>query len=1283
MNFSTMPRAIPFVLMAAILAAQTAPPKAILGKVTGFKVHSHEIGVEPDTGAPVFVKFSEETEVVRIAPGEHDLTKAAPAKITDIHSGDRLLVSFADGMREARRIVLISAVDIVQRNEADRLDWQNRGVWGVVTAKSGDEITLRTFQGAQTATVTVTSKTKFRRYAPDSIKFENAQPSALAEIAKGDQVRARGQRSEDALKVTAEVLVFGTFMTAAGDIKAVNPAAREITMNDVSTGKHVTVRLIADSLLKGMPEFRPGGEQGAAPHSSDGPQPFSGPGGMARMLDQMPAARFEDLKVGGAVTRDQHEGRAERTRDGYSAGQQCRPDGANDAAGQGHVYYGRGAQRGRHARRYRQRGRSEFSRNDSVTGSVRLAIASLLSLACAAAQTPAASLRGAITDPSGAAIPGAMVELRGPRGEQRTTTDGAGAYLFPALPRGKYQVRFIARGFSVTRKKDFRVDRDVVLDAQLAIQPDTQVVNVEDEVGGVNANPAANGGAAILHQRQLAALSDDPDELAQQLQALAGPIPGPGGAQFYIDGFLGGILPPKAAIREIRINANPFSPEYDRPGFARIEIFTKPGSDSIRGQAFVQFNDRIFNSRNPLLEQSMRPPYRTQFYGFNLSGPLRKNKASFTLDVEHRRIDENAFILATTLDDNLNPLKINQAVLTPQTRTSITPRLDYTINPKNTLVVRYQDARIEMDNQGIGDFNLATRAYNSTQAERTAQVTETAMIGPRAINETRLQFMHARSDSSAIDTGPGVNVQGAFYGGGPGAGNSGTVVDSVELTNTSTFTRGAHTIKWGGRVRNSRLTDTSRNNFAGTFTFFTLDRYRETLALEHAGYTDAQIAQLGAGPSQFSLNAGTPQTRVGQADLGLFVNDDWRARPHLTLSYGLRYEAQTNAGGPASWAPRVGIAWSAANTVLRAGFGTFYDRIPNTLILNARRYDGTTQQSYLIANPPFYREIPPAAALEAGQEPQQLRPIFSGIVAPRLYQTSLGIDRRFYRSARLSVNWIQTRGVHLLDARNINAPVGGAWPYGDRAIRVLTESAGLSRLNQLVVSPTINYRKLMLFGFYSLSYGRDNNEGMPADPYNLRAEWGPSSYGDVRHRMILAGMAPLPLQFSVMPFFAASSGQPYNITTGLDPNLTGFPTERPALVAGPCEARGCFDANPAPGMPVIGRNSARGPSQVNLGLRLSRTWAFGGHGETGPAAEMQQMGSSHGMPAGPSSGRKYNLTFSASTFNALNHANFAPPEGDLSSPYFGQYRGLADLAGHMSAPTTFNRKISLQVRFTF
>ena len=215
-----------------------------------------------------------------------------------------------------------------------------------------------------------------------------------------------------------------------------------------------------------------------------------------------------------------------------------------------------------------------------------------------------------MTDPAGAVIAGAVIQLRGPGREQRASTDPTGQYVFPLPTPGKYQVRITAKGFSAAQKKDFAIEQPQILDAQLAIHGEAQVITVEDELRAVSAAPEANGSRVVLRERQLAALSDDPEELALQLQALAGPAPGPDGGEFFIDGFTGGSLPPKSAIREVRINANPFSPEYDRPGFARIEIFTKPGSDFLRGQAFAQYNDQFLNSRNPLLAQSTRPPYR-------------------------------------------------------------------------------------------------------------------------------------------------------------------------------------------------------------------------------------------------------------------------------------------------------------------------------------------------------------------------------------------------------------------------------------------------------------------------------------------------------------------------------------------------------------------------------------------------------------------------------------------------------------------------------------------------
>ncbi|MGA2131783.1 MAG: carboxypeptidase-like regulatory domain-containing protein [Bryobacteraceae bacterium] len=973
----------------------------------------------------------------------------------------------------------------------------------------------------------------------------------------------------------------------------------------------------------------------------------------------------------------------------------------------------------------------------------RALIALTLSLYFSAFAQTAPNLRGVVTDPSGASVPGALVQLRGPGVDRRAQTDNAGKYAFDAVKPGKYTVRFIAQGFTLMERKNVEIVDSATLDAQLTIASESQVVNVEAEANNVSTDTAENGDALVLKEKELAALSDDPDELSQQLQALAGPGGGPDGAQIYIDGFTGGNLPPKSSIREVRINSNPYAPEFDRPGFGRIQIFTKPGSDTFRGQAFMQYNKEALNSRSPLLDQSKRPPYQQRFFGGSFSGPIKKSKASFGFDAEHRTIDENAFILATTLDSNLNPLTINQAILTPQFRTTLAPRLDYSINSNNSLTVRYQNTRVELDKEGVGSFSLADQAYNQASSENTLQVTENAVLSANAINETRFQFMRSALNNVADNATPALIVQGAFQSGGPQIGNSSTITNNWELTNTSTYTKGRHVFKWGGRVRQSFLDDTSLNNFGGTFTFFggigpeldaenqpiagtseeltALQVYQRTLLFEQAGWNAAAIRAAGGGATQFSLNAGIPAALLNQLDAGLFVNDDCRVRPNLTFSYGLRYEAQTNIGDHGDFAPRLAMAWGvdggankAAKTVLRAGFGVFYDRIGITDSLNALRYNGLTQQSYLILNPDFFPTVPSLASLSDNAQPQQLQQIDGGIKAPRNYQGSIGLDRQINQHFRLNATYVESRGVHLERAVDINAPIDGVYPYGNPGQRLLTESVGFSRSHMLFVSPNVNVGRIFLFGFYGLSYGMDDNEGAPANPYDLHAEWGPSSFSDIHHRLLLGSSLPLPLKFTISPFFLVQSGTPYDITTGIDLNGDGFAAERPALVAGLNAATcsggsliyatgyGCFNLEPAAGATTIGRNSGRGPGMINLGLRLARTWSFGHSGESGSPQGMMGpppggggMRGGGGPPGGgppgggpppgmfgAASGHKYNLTLSVNARNALNHPNYGTPDGDLTSPYFGEYRSLAGF-GPFGSPSTYNRKIDLQLRFAF
>ena len=270
--------------------------------------------------------------------------------------------------------------------------------------------------------------------------------------------------------------------------------------------------------------------------------------------------------------------------------------------------------------------------------------------------------------------------------------------------------------------------------------------------------------------------------------------------------------------------------------------------------------------------------------------------------------------------------------MTPQSRTHAqpAPRLRYQRQQHagRALPVHTQ---VELDKEGVGNFNLASTAYNQKSSENTLQVTETAMLNPRSHQRNALSVHAFDSIEHGDNTMPALNVQGAFTGGGPQIGNSGNTANHAEVTNTTTMTHGTHTIKWGGRFRQSFNNDTSVNNFGGTFTFFgglgpELDANNQPIpgtsiaahgarALPpHAAVPEGGSARLrrsaaGGGASQFTLSAGTPTTSVNQFDAGLFVNDDWRMRPNLTFSYGLRYETQTNISDHGNFAPRVGLAW--------------------------------------------------------------------------------------------------------------------------------------------------------------------------------------------------------------------------------------------------------------------------------------------------------------------------------------------------------------------------------------
>src|SRR5450631_891938 len=376
------------------------------------------------------------------------------------------------------------------------------------------------------------------------------------------------------------------------------------------------------------------------------------------------------------------------------------------------------------------------------------------------AQNVSGVLRGQVTDPSGAAIPNASVIMTPATGSPIVIqSNGQGLYEFKALAAGKYSLTVVAQGFSLYENDNVVIaDQPLRLNVAMAIEVEAQKVQVSDTAPTVDVNPANNAGAIVISGKELEALPDDPDELQSDLEALAGPSAGPNGGQMYIDGFTAGQLPPKSAIREIRINQNPFSAEFDKLGYGRIEIFTKPGTDQYHGQISVVGNSSYFNSTSPFATST--PSYDTTQYTANFGGPVGK-KASFFINFERRNIGDNAIVNAFVLDPTtFAQVPYNTAVPIPQTRTNVSPRMDFQLTPNNTLSVSYQWWQNNQQDQGVGQFSLPTQAYNLTTTEQTVQISDTQLFGAKVVNELRFQYLGDRNNQTPAFTDPALNVQG-------------------------------------------------------------------------------------------------------------------------------------------------------------------------------------------------------------------------------------------------------------------------------------------------------------------------------------------------------------------------------------------------------------------------------------------------------------------------------------------------------------------------------------------
>ena len=887
------------------------------------------------------------------------------------------------------------------------------------------------------------------------------------------------------------------------------------------------------------------------------------------------------------------------------------------------------------------------------------------------------TLTGVVVDATGARIPGALLHVRGRSAKQDVISDEVGHFSL-TLSAGSYALSISANGFVPLQPPavQIKAGNRVTLSLTLEVNTATTEVNVNSSEGDPTGE-AGNKSALTLSGNQLSTFSDDDATFQQQIQAIAGGGD-PSETQLLVDGFSGGRFPPKSTVREIRINSNPFSAEYDSLGFGRIEVFTKPGANKLHGSLDVGGNDQSFNARNPYT--GPQPPYHNLYVDEHIDGPLGRRTSFFAAGTRSDQ-QNNAVVNAVT---DSGP--VSEAIPNPQITDTASVRLDRQVTPTNVLTGRYEWNNRGQANSGVGLLVLPSEGVTTGTTTQTLQLSDTATIGAATLLETRFEYIRTRLRQTPNSTAPAGVVEGSFSGGGSPTQAINDSQDHYEWQEYLSHSWGMHLLRTGGRLRANREANTSTGGFNGGFTFPSLAAYQTTLA------------GTGQGASQFDVTTGSPSAEVSTVDFAAYAEDEWKLRKEFTLDVGFRFESQTAIPDRTDPAPRIGAAYSVPSKggepllVLRSGFGLFYDRFAIADLLTAVRQNGISQLAYYAENPGFFCGdgscIPTELHALPSVEPTIYR-VNPQLRSPYRMVASLSAEHSFGEKGTVGLTYVGTHNVHQFLSRNLNAPLPGTYdpgvlnsgtrPLGGTQNLYEFSSDGVRHGDTLSVNVDLNpTKRLSVWAFANKqnrtgdSFGADT---FPSNEYNLAQDFGRTTAN--KKRIFTGVWYNGPKSVNGGLFLRSYSGTPFNITTGTDLNGDTQFNDRPAYatdLSRPSVVHtryGIFDTEPMAGQRIIPINLATSPAYVSLNVVLAKEFQFGPTVEPEPAPP----GEPSAKPA-----PRFNLRFSIEAQNVTNHTNPGVPVGVLSSPYFGRSISLADT---FSGITAANRTLTLHSSLSF
>ncbi len=853
-----------------------------------------------------------------------------------------------------------------------------------------------------------------------------------------------------------------------------------------------------------------------------------------------------------------------------------------------------------------------------------------------------ATLSGRVVDRAGAVIQDAQVTALQVETNalSRTRTDSEGRFRFANLRLGKYEITVSQTGFAdskTTLTLTVGSAFDVLVSMDVAKTSTT--VEVSGEVGLLEASRTQIAGTVQraeienlpLNGRNFLDLAlvipgvSPTNTASTQLFAETSAVPGQGisissqrnlSNSFIVDGLsnnddAAGLTAASFGIdvvNEFQVVTSGGQAEFGRALGGYINVVTKSGTNSLHGNLYGFLKNKNLNAANPILRDTL--PMTQAQYGASLSGPLKKDRTFYFANFERRELNQTGLSTISaanvaTINTRLQAIKYpGQLISTgvypnPVHTQNYFGKIDHQLTTNDQLAVRYSFYGLDSRNsRGAGGLNAPTASANLFNNDHSLAVSNVVTFSRKFVNETRGQFTSSNLEAPPSDpTGPAVSISGVANFGTASGSPTGRKNRLYEIVDNVSVVEGAHAVRFGASFLYNDDTITYPRSFRGNYSFSSLANFLSG-TYNNAGFT------------QTFANSVVSQ---GNSNFGIFLQDEWRLSRNITINAGLRYDLQylkTINTDTNNISPRLGIAWTPfgrRNTVVRAGYGLYYDRIPLRALANALLSAGNTtnvsalSQISISLSPtqsgaPVFPNILSTLTIPAGVlfNFTTMNPDMENAYST---QANLEIEQQLGKKTAVSIGYQHLRGLHLIVSINQNVPTcaaagsnNGCRPNPNYANNSQYSPRADSRYDGLHLSFV---QRPSTWSDFRLSYTYSkalNNVGeyffsSPLNPYNIWQDYARSD-DDQRHRLVLDGSLHTRLEkgntlvqkltngFKLSAIMQYYSALPFNITTGS--NTIQGTAARPTI-------NGVF----------ISRNFSKGFNYLNLGTRLSRTFYLG------------------------------------------------------------------------------------------